>query len=1217
MSIKPSFKHNLDVHSQWVLSTGANKPMAKLKRTSSAQAPSPKRTKIDFPDTCDIDLDDEEFAALDEVLRLQSTSERTSSMESASEEGVVSPPTNQEQSTGATILPPQPKLSSPIRTKTPVVKKSSPEYVIVHETPTKSSGSLQQGATLRSFREELDDLDFSFSDDDFDQPVPGTAASTNTASKATTASAAAVNVAATPASTTASSTAPSTLSTSASKAELVDLLNLYRKLRRTPHDEVLLAQIDESEAALEPDMVPPTPRVSRQSIAQVAETPAKVQSSSPHFNASLQVISDSEGEDVLLDDVLHDEDDGFDPNDGCEDSQEEAFDDASEYFNELPTPSPPLPSAPQVATPQKNKEPIEIDSDELDFSDSPFNSPLPPQKAPQKLFESVDQTQNESVFLSSSPNFATMNNYNDLDDLDDDSDSFDFEEPVRSIPGHSTQAIIDVGIEDEFEDTAPPPEIIDVDDEYPWSDEVFTVLRKRFKLGNFRANQLHAINATLSGDDVLVLMPTGGGKSLCYQLPALVHGGKTKGVTVVISPLISLMQDQTEALLAKNISCAMFSSTQDSVQKKQTLSALMNGSLAMLYISPEMFQQSKTMQNNLTKLHDQGRLARIVIDEAHCVSSWGHDFRPDYKALVNVKGQLPNTPIMALTATANEKVRVDIQGCLRANRRFFKQSFNRPNLYYEVLSKDKNSQAEMTTLLRSKYKGQTGIIYCHSKNSCESTAGALQDAGIKAAFYHAGMETDTRSYVQAKWQSGEVQVVCATIAFGMGIDKADVRFVIHWTMPRNMEGYYQETGRAGRDGEPSDCLLYYCQKDAGQMLFNCAREEYMTNGRLDWELTTRQRQHHRELIQGVMAYCENRVDCRRVQVLRYFGEVFEPSLCKNNCDNCRHGHEYQRVEKNVTEASRNIIKMVSALQQSNSNVTLAYCIDVFRGSTIKKIKDSGHNSIVGYGAGKSIDRSTVERIMYHLITSKALRIHTEKNRSGFALSYIRPGENWKDVLQGAPVTIVTHVKGRQTGRAPLPRPRPTPRTTPTTSAAKSASKPTGFQSAHSAKSFTTNGASGSRTGYSNRAAPATRVVEQSTPSRNAASAAIKRTAKPVSQTENRSGSRLGSAGVSELVRRHWSESYATLEISRSDYCNAHNMKKQSTFCSNEDLELLARELPTDLNAFDELLPGKRTLYQKVRPALVELKKQRNGLNSASLQDKFAFKSGNGIRPMPI
>ena len=530
--------------------------------------------------------------------------------------------------------------------------------------------------------------------------------------------------------------------------------------------------------------------------------------------------------------------------------------------------------------------------------------------------------------------------------------------------------------------------------QYPWSKAVKSALKDRFNLHGFRHNQLEAINATLGGKDTFVLMPTGGGKSLCYQLPAVVQSGRTQGVTVVISPLLSLMQDQVEALQRKGVQACMINGDVTNDHRRFVFQALRGPEVEkfvqILYITPEMINKSGALTDVLHHLHGRNRLARIVIDEAHCVSQWGHDFRPDYKALGDVRRQFPGVPVIALTATATENVKVDVihnlgmEGC-----EVFTQSFNRPNLTYEVRAKvkAKNALDDIAKTINTLHKGQSGIVYCMSRKNCQSVAEKLSsDHGIKAQFYHAGMDVQHKHKVQKSWQAGDCKVIVATIAFGMGIDKPDVRFVIHYTIPKSLEGYYQETGRAGRDGKRSACYLYYGYQDT------IAIRKMINEG----EGSSEQKERQTQMLRNVVEFCQNNSDCRRVQVLAYFNEHFDRGNCNGGCDNCNSETVFE--SQDFTNHAMSAIKLVRRVQKQN--VTLLHCVDVFRGAKSKKITELRHDQIDEFGLGEGLERGDVERLFRRLLSEHALEEFIRVSKSGFPHQYIKLGYNSKDFSTG-------------------------------------------------------------------------------------------------------------------------------------------------------------------------------------------------------------------------
>lgn len=538
--------------------------------------------------------------------------------------------------------------------------------------------------------------------------------------------------------------------------------------------------------------------------------------------------------------------------------------------------------------------------------------------------------------------------------------------------------------------SAPSPDLL----RHPWSKDVISALRKRFHLREFRHNQLEAINATLAGHDTFVLMPTGGGKSLCYQLPSIIHSGKTHGVTIVISPLLSLMQDQVDHLQKLKIQAFMINSEVSAEHKKLVFQSLRGprpeNFIQLLYVTPEMVSKSTAIIAIFEDLHCRGKLARLVIDEAHCVSQWGHDFRPDYKNLGEIRRKFPGVPVMALTATATENVKVDtisnlsIKGC-----ETFTQSFNRPNLTYEVRPKGKGIKLVevIAATINDYHGGQSGIIYCLARKTCETLAKQLKEKhGIRCTHYHAGMAAEERSTVQKEWQRGKHRVIVATIAFGMGIDKPDVRFVIHHSLPKSLEGYYQETGRAGRDGQPSQCYLYYGYGDTSQLM------RQINDGEGSWEQKERQKLMLRNMIQ----YCENKTDCRRVQVLHYFNEHFSREDCNNGCDNCRSDAQFE-----TRDFSHHAIAIINLVRRvGGQDFTLLHCVDIYRGHKVKKITEARHDKLPEFNGGSDLHRGDVERLFYHLVAEDALEEYNKTNGQGFASQYIKLGRKCREFAEG-------------------------------------------------------------------------------------------------------------------------------------------------------------------------------------------------------------------------
>jgi len=515
------------------------------------------------------------------------------------------------------------------------------------------------------------------------------------------------------------------------------------------------------------------------------------------------------------------------------------------------------------------------------------------------------------------------------------------------------------------------------------------LLETVFGYQSFRGQQSQIVERVIEGRHALVLMPTGGGKSLCFQIPALIR----PGTAIVVSPLIALMRDQVEALNHHGIAAAVLNSSLDSATQRKTEAAFADGELDLLYIAPERLLRESTL-----RLLERSRLALFAIDEAHCVSQWGHDFRPEYLKLGVLGERFPSVPRIALTATADERTRREIQRCLLPeDAEVFIDSFDRPNIRYRVNLKNR-PRDQLLEFIRSEHSEDSGIVYCFSRKKTEETAAWLSSHGFKALPYHAGLSDQERQNHQDRFIREDGQIICATIAFGMGIDKPDVRFVAHMDLPKSMEAYYQETGRAGRDGLPADAWMVYSLADIVQI------RQLLEQSSAPEE----QKRLERERLEALLAYCEHAA-CRRPALLAYFDERYEGSC--GNCDNCIK----PPGTWDATEAAR---KLLSCVFRTGQRFGAGQLIDVLLGKSTARTERFGHDQLSVFGIGGDQSKATWHSVIRQLLALGYLKPDPE-GHGGLML-----GDDCRALLRGeTELTLRADIQAKKKRAAPATRAR--------------------------------------------------------------------------------------------------------------------------------------------------------------------------------------------------
>ena len=489
--------------------------------------------------------------------------------------------------------------------------------------------------------------------------------------------------------------------------------------------------------------------------------------------------------------------------------------------------------------------------------------------------------------------------------------------------------------------------------------QLHTILRQYFGYENFRGPQQAIIEHVVGGGDALVLMPTGGGKSLCYQIPAIARQQNGLGISIVISPLIALMHDQVGALDEAGVNAAFLNSTLTFAQANQTEQKLMRGEITLLYAAPERVTNPRFLAL-LDALYEQRKIALFAIDEAHCVSQWGHDFRPEYRSLTLLHERYGEVPRIALTATADALTQSDIVERLQLEQaKQFVSSFDRPNIRYTIVEK-KDPTQQLLRFIEREHEGDAGVVYCQSRKRVEEIAQKLCESGLDALPYHAGLDASVRQAHQDRFLRSEGVIMVATIAFGMGIDKPDVRFVAHIDMPKNIEGYYQETGRAGRDGEAANAWMCYGLQD----VVNQRRMIDESPANEDFK------QGLRGKLDALLGLAEAN-DCRRVRLLQYFGEKSEPC---GNCDNCLQPPAIW----DGTDAARKLLSTIYRIQQqSGMGFGAGHIMDILRGKVTDKIKQHHHEIISTFGLGAAYSEAQLRAVLRQLIAIDAVSINAQ------------------------------------------------------------------------------------------------------------------------------------------------------------------------------------------------------------------------------------------------